>query len=104
MFGRGRERRGLAKVDEGAAPIRELHRHEATAAEIARGRIHDRQRVTDGDGGIDRVAAVAQDVDADARRVMLGRDHHAVARRDRRGRCGVACAREQQDDQQTSAS
>ena len=65
-----RERRGLAKVDEGLAPVGELHRHEAAAAEIAGRRIHHRQCVADRHRRIDGIAAVPQHLDADARGML----------------------------------
>ena len=46
----------------------------------------DAERVADGDGGIDRVAALLQDVDADFGGEMLARDDDAVARTDGRRR------------------
>ena len=65
IAGGGCERRGLAKVDEGLAAVGELQRHEAPAAEIARRRIDDRERITHRDRGVDRIAAAAQYIDTD---------------------------------------
>ncbi len=45
-----------------------MDQHEAAAAEIAGARIGHRQRKADGDRGIHRIAALPQNVDADARR------------------------------------
>ena len=56
-----------------------MHQHEAAAADIAGLRMRHRQREADRDRGIDRVAALPQDLHADARRVLLLRRHHAVA-------------------------
>ena len=38
----------------------------------------DRQRVANGDRGIDGVAALLHHLDADFRREMMGRHHHAM--------------------------
>ena len=54
--GRGRERRGLAEIDESPAAVGELHGHESAAAEVAGRRIHHGQRVAHGDRRIDRIA------------------------------------------------
>jgi len=43
-----------------------MDQHVAAAAEIAGTRIGHRQREAGGDRGVDRVAALAQDVEADA--------------------------------------
>jgi hypothetical protein len=76
----------LAKIDcdvgRGLSVMgREMHHHEAAAAEVARPRQGHRNRESDGDGCIDRIAAAPQDVDADAGRALLLRHHHAVRRR-----------------------
>jgi hypothetical protein len=83
------ERCDLAKIDEGLSAVRELHRHETAAAEIARGGVHHRERIANGDGGVDRVAAAREHVDADVRRVVLGGDDHAGLGGDRRARGGL---------------
>ena len=57
MSARRGERRLLAEVEEGLAAVGELQRHEAAAAEVARRRIDDGERVADRDRGIDGVAA-----------------------------------------------
>ena len=89
MSARRGERRLFAEVDEGLAPVGELDRHEAAAAEVAGGGVDDGQRVADGDRGIDRVAAVLQHVDADLGGEMLRRDDHAVFAANGRDRRGV---------------
>ena len=53
---------------------------EATTADVAGVRQHDFERERDGDGGIDRVAALFQDVDAGLRREGMGGNHHGVRR------------------------
>ena len=92
---RGGGGRGLAIVDRGshwhAAGARpQVDHHVAAAADIAGARIGHRQRETGRHRRIDRVAALLQDLDADAGRARLLRHHHAVARdvlgRDRRRR------------------
>jgi hypothetical protein len=47
-------------------PSAKLHRHEAAAAQVARRRVHHRERVAHGHRGVDGVAAVLQHVDTDA--------------------------------------
>ena len=89
--GRG-ERRLLAEIEEGLPAVGELQRHEAAAAEVARRRIDDRQRIADGDRRVDGVAAAAQHVDADLGREVLRRHDHAVLGRDRRHRGGLGDA------------
>ena len=56
----------------------QMNHHEAAAADVAGARIGDRERKTDRDRGIDRIAAALEHVDADARRARLLRDDHAV--------------------------
>ena len=64
-----RRRRGLAIIDgDVLARLREVQHHEAAAAEIAGARIGHRERKADRDGGIDRIAALGQDFDADPAR------------------------------------
>ncbi len=99
----GGERRLLAEIQEGAAPVGELDGHEAAAAEVARGGVDHRQRIADRDRSIDGVAAALQDVDADLRREVLGGDHHAVLGdrgRHRRGTDRRRCKRDRQDREQ----
>ena len=52
--------------------------HEAAAADVAAARVRHRERVTDGHRRIHGVAARAQHVDADLRRVVLRGDDHRV--------------------------
>ena len=74
-----------------SSTVGEVNHHEAAAADIAGARIADGERKTDRDGGIHRIAALLQDVDADMRRAGLLRHHHAVAGgdRDRLRNCGL---------------
>ncbi len=75
----GRCQRGFfAEIEEGLAPIRQLHGHEPAAAEVARRGVHHRQRVAHRHGRIHRVAAGLEHVHAHMRGQMLGRDHHAI--------------------------
>jgi hypothetical protein len=98
----GRQRRGFAEIKKGLAAVGELQGHEAAAAEIARRRIDHRQRIADGDRGIDRVATLFENRDADLAGQMLGSDHHAVLRRHRRSGGGAGdetqTAEQKQDD------
>jgi hypothetical protein len=87
--GRCSEWRGFAEIDERPAPIGELDGHEAAAADVAGRREDHAQCVADGNRGVDGVAALLQDIDADLGRKMLARDDHAVARSDGRRRCRV---------------
>ena len=87
--GSGSPRRGLAKVDECLTAVGELQRHETSAAEIACRRIDDCERITHRDSGIDRIAAIPQDVDSDPCREFLRGDDHAVLRGNGGGGGGV---------------
>ncbi len=60
-----------------------MDHHESAAAEIAGARIGDRERETDRDRGVHRVAAAVEDLDTDAGGALLLRHHHAVVREDR---------------------
>ncbi len=83
-FARGRGRRGLAIVDGGVyAAVGEMDEHVAAAADIAGARIGHRQCKAGRHRGVDGVAAVLQDLDADARGARLLRHHHALTRGDR---------------------
>ena len=68
----------FAEIEEGAAAVGEAEGHEAAAADVAGRGVDDGQRVADGDGGVYRVAALAEDVGADVRGEVLGGDDHAV--------------------------
>ncbi len=90
---RDRGRRSLAIVDGGVfvAPGR-INHHEAAAADVSGARIGDGQRKAGGDRGIDRIAALPQDIGADLRGEPFLRHHHAVLGRDganggENGRC-----------------
>ena len=89
MFGGGRQRRLLAKIEEGLAAIGQLDGHEAAAAEIAGRRIDHGQRIAHGDRRIDRIAAALEHVDADLGRQVLRADDHAVFGGHGRRRGGV---------------
>ena len=82
IVARRRGRRGLAIVDGAIVgrSLREMDHHEAAAADIAGARIGHRQRETDRDRGIDRIAAALKNFNADAGGALLLRHHHAVAR------------------------
>ena len=91
-FVRDRRRRGLAIVDRGIVAGRLVDQHEAAAAEIAGARIGHRERKADRDRGIHRIAALLQNVDADARRDRFLRHHHAVLGDDRLGMADLLVA------------
>ena len=55
-----------------------MNHHEAAAADIAGARIGHGHRKAGRDRGIDRVAALPQDIGADLRGEFLLRHHHAV--------------------------
>ena len=76
---RRRRRRGLAIVDRDIfVALGGMDHHEAAAADIAGARIGHGQRKAGRDRGIDRIAALPQDVGADLRGEFLLRHHHAV--------------------------
>jgi hypothetical protein len=71
----------LAVVDRNRIAGRgRVHQHEAAAAEIAGARQRHREREGDGDCGIDRIAAVLENLDADPGRVRLLACDHPVLR------------------------
>ncbi|AEK61998.1 hypothetical protein CFU_2168 [Collimonas fungivorans Ter331] len=76
--GGGRQRRFFAEIEESLAAVGQLDGHETAAADIARGRVHHRQRITDRHRRIDRITAILQHIDADTGGQVLSRDHHAV--------------------------
>ena len=55
-----------------------MNDHKAAAADIAGARIGHGQRKADRDRGVDRIAALLQNVGADPRGHRLLRHHHAV--------------------------
>src|SRR5258708_6158963 len=55
----------LAKIEKSGAAVGKGGEKKPATADIARGGVGDGQRESDGDGGVDRVAAGLQDVDAD---------------------------------------
>ena len=71
-------RRGFAIVDRGIVAGRLVDQHETAAAEIAGARIGHGERKACGNRGIHRIAALPQNVGADARRGRFLRHHHAV--------------------------
>ena len=101
--GRGGQRGLFAEIDEGLAPVCELERHEAAAAEASRAGKDDAERITDGDRGVDRVATLLQDVDADPGREMLAGDDHAVARADRGLRRRMRMAADEEESEHAKA-
>ncbi|KWV87584.1 hypothetical protein PFLmoz3_02867 [Pseudomonas fluorescens] len=82
-IGRRRQRGFFAEVEEGLAPVRQLHRHETATAQVARRRVHHRQCVTHCHRRIDRVAAGLEHIDPHMGCQVLGRDHHAIFTRNR---------------------
>ena len=87
--GRRRGGRGLAEIDEGGAPVMEANGHEPAAAKIAGLGKGDRQRIADGNGGIDRIAAGLEHVDPGLGRQPVGADDHAMLGSNRRRRRGI---------------
>ena len=55
-----------------------MDHHETAAADVAGARIGHGQRKAGGDRGIDRIAALSQNIGADLRRELFLRHHHAV--------------------------
>ncbi len=80
---RDRSRRGLAIIDRDIFVARgRMDHHEAAAADVAGARIGDGERKAGGDRGIDRIAALLEDVGADLRGEPFLRHHHAMLGRD----------------------
>ena len=75
---RGAGRRFFAEVDSGGFAIGEADHHEAAAADVAGGRIGDRQREAGSDGGVDGIAAVGEHVAAGLAGDGAGRNHHTL--------------------------
>ena len=76
---RGSRRRGLAIVDRDVfISLGGMNHHETAAADISGARIGHGQRKAGRDRGIDRIAALPQDVGAELRGDLLLRHHHAV--------------------------
>ena len=77
-------RSGFAIIDgDVLRRMGEMHEHEAAAAEIAGAGKRHRQGEAGGDGRIDRIAAAAQNIDADRRRRRLLADDHPMFGDDR---------------------
>ena len=71
--------RHFAVIDgDGFVGRGQMHQHEAAAADIARARQGHRQREACRDRRIHRIAAPAQNIDADARGLHLLARHHAM--------------------------
>ena len=80
--------RSLAVIDSEIAVIPgEMNHHEATTANVAGTWIGDRHRETDGDRGVDGIAAAIKKFNADAGGAFLLRYNQAVAGDD--GLCGM---------------
>jgi len=77
-IGGSRQRGFFAEVEEGLAPVRQLHGHETAAAQVARRRVHHRQRIAYGHGRIHRVAPGLEHIHAHMSCQMLSRHHHAI--------------------------
>ncbi|CAH0322073.1 hypothetical protein SRABI106_04408 [Rahnella aquatilis] len=88
-IGTGGGRGDFAEVDEGVFTVGKMHRHEASATDIATAWVDDGLRVADSHGSIDGVAAHFQNIDADLRRQILRGDDHAIFGFHRGIRCGV---------------
>ena len=58
--------------------LREMHEHEAAAAEVARDGMDDGEREAGGDGCVHRVAALLQDGDAGVGGIVMHADDHGV--------------------------
>ena len=80
---RDRTRRGLAIIygDILVAPARMNH-HKTAAADVSGARIGDGKRKAGGDRGVDRIAALPEDVGTDLRGEPFLRHHHAMLGRD----------------------
>jgi hypothetical protein len=68
----------FSKIEERLSAIGKGDGHEATAAQIAGGRIDHRQGISHGNGSIYCAAAALEDVDTNLRRKVLCGDHHAL--------------------------
>ena len=55
-----------------------MNHHEAAAADVAGARIGHGQRKAGSDRGVDRIAALPEDIGADLRSELFLRHHHAV--------------------------
>ena len=82
VVGRG-GRRGFPVVERRHLATRRAMHDEPTAPDVAGVRQHDLEREGDGDGGVDGVAALLEDVDARLTRERMCRDDHCVRRGDR---------------------
>src|SRR6266513_1531080 len=79
---RGSERGGLAVVERGDLALGGAVHDEAAAADVAGVRQDDFERKADGDRGVDGIAALLEDVDADLRGERVRGDDHGVRRGD----------------------
>jgi hypothetical protein len=68
------------------------HEHETASADISATRIDHRECISDRDSCVDRIAATAQNLDANLRGIMLFGDDHRM-RRARRSGVPSGCGR-----------
>ena len=73
----------FAEVDEGGVAVVGAEQQEAAAAEVAGDGMDDGQGKAGGHGGIDRVAAGAEDIEAGVGGQVMDGDDHAVRGADR---------------------
>ena len=93
--GTGAHRRALAIVERvEAVRVGEVDEHEAAAADPARGRVGHAHGERGCGGGVDRVAAAAQDFDSGARGERVFRHHHRAMRFGGAGRNGRGAKRD----------
>ncbi len=76
-FGVDAARRGLAIIDGRVCAVGQVNDHKAAAADIAGARIADGERKANGNRGIDRIAALCENIGADPGGERLLRHHHA---------------------------
>ena len=87
--GRDRRRRSFSKVERDDGLTHARDEHETTTADVTRARMSHGERVSRGDGGIDRVAPGLQHLDSGSRGSRLYRDYHAeCTSRCQRPSCG----------------
>jgi len=89
---RGGERRPLTEVDEGIFLSAQVDGHEPAAAQVAAAGMHDRQRIPHGDGRVNRVPALLEDLHPDVRGQVLRGNHHPVGGFNRWKRRGAPLA------------
>jgi hypothetical protein len=74
-----------------------MDNHETAATDIAGTRIRDRERETDSDRCVNRIATAIENFNADARGMLLLGDDHTVVRMDRLRRSHCRRARDRRD-------